>query len=176
MTRVETTACVLAMNDLIGEHLRAGRAVRFTIPTTSMMPTFKPGDTVVVQSYDSSMLRVGDIVVRQVEEVWVAHRLVEHRVVTDQVVCVTKGDHQPHRDRVWHAASREGVVITLENNGQVKNLRARPIKILYQWIAQLSRAEAYWAEAPRTFLHRGARKACHLLMIAIASIARWIAR
>ncbi|MBI5305266.1 MAG: hypothetical protein HY868_24255 [Chloroflexi bacterium] len=169
------SARVLATNDLIGEHLRAGRDVRFTIPTASMLPLLAPGDAVIVQPLAARAVRVGDIIVHPVNHVWLAHRLIERRVIAGEDWFVTKGDNQPVEDRAWQPGSYEGVVGARARDGRIKHLRSTRIRILFQVIAQCSRWQAQSAGVSRNLVRRIMRRACRILVFAIASLAWWMA-
>lgn len=120
MKAQDTNAYRNATNDLIGEHLRAGRTVRFMITTTSMLPLLAPGDVVLVQPMPAEAVQLGDILVRPIEEVWLAHRLVECQSNT---VWITKGDNQLGSDHAFCPTHVEGVVIASERAGYVRHRR-----------------------------------------------------
>lgn len=166
---MDDSARLHATNELIGEHLRAGRLVRFTIPTTSMLPILQPGDVVVVQAIRAADLRVGDILVRQIEQVWLAHRVIECRETRGQIECVTKGDHQVFADRPEQATATEAIVVALQGEGRVKNFRRTHIKFLFRLLANLGCWQTRFSS------QRIVRKSLAMLISSIAFSTRKLA-
>jgi len=169
------SAYELVKNDLIGEHFIAGRTVRFTITTSSMMPLLAPGDVITVQLVAASALQVGDIVVRPVNRIWLAHRLIAYGETGETRWYETKGDNHYCADQLWQAAEREGVVIAAEYANTVIHLRSAWARRLNRGMALLSCAQARRAHAKR-FLDRLVRKTCRLLNWMVATGIRRLAR
>lgn len=165
----------LVKNDLINEHFLAGRAVRFTITTSSMMPLLAPGDVITVRLVAASALQVGDIVVRRVNRMWLAHRIIAYGQTGETTWYETKGDNHYCADQLWQAAEREGVVLAAECANTVIHLRSAWARRLNWGMALLSRAQARRAHGKR-FLDRLIRKTCRLLNWMVATGIRHLAR
>jgi hypothetical protein len=74
--------------ELIAQLLREGHKVRFRAPGKSMQPAVIDGDVLIVEPIEPAAIKNGDIILYQVEECMIAHRVVsvekvrygEHRV------------------------------------------------------------------------------------------------
>ena len=109
----DTTSPEEARLELFLSVLQRARHARLRVVGTSMLPTFYPGDTVVVETLPSSMIREGDIAV------WVQDgRLCSHRVVKLRwPLIVTRGDANPHFDTAIPASECVGRILAIERKG-----------------------------------------------------------
>jgi signal peptidase I len=100
--------------------LQRAKRARLRVVGTSMLPTFYPGDTVVVETLPSSMINEGDVAV------WVRDgRLCSHRVVKRHwPLIVTRGDANPHFDRAIPASECLGRILRIERKGARLQQRA----------------------------------------------------
>jgi signal peptidase len=85
---------------------RTGKYRTLTVLSGSMVPTFDPGDSIVVAPVAFDRLRVGDVITYRIpvdDERVVTHRIVEiKRTGGSNPVVVTKGDANDERDS-WEA-------------------------------------------------------------------------
>jgi signal peptidase I len=132
-----------AANGLIQERLHSGQTVRFTIPTTSMLPFLEAGDSVVVRASSVQELVIGDIVVAKLDGRMVAHRLIALRAEGGNVWATTKGDNTPRADKPWPAAKALGMVTAVRSNGRERDLGKMSARTLSRALALLSRSQ--WA-------------------------------
>jgi signal peptidase I len=131
----------LTANDLISDHLRAGRSLCFTMSTASMQPALAPGDKVLVSAALPDELRPGDIVVRKVANARIAHRLIGSYTSDNEVHLITKGDNSLQADDPWQATQLVGKVIAMEQAGHKKSVHfARAMRRAFV-IAFLSRCQ-----------------------------------
>jgi signal peptidase I len=95
------------------------RKYKLTVTSRSMVPLLQPGDEVIVEPFNPSQLRQGDMVV-----IRSSSDLVIHRVITiDQNGCVhTKGDNLPFKDPPVSAADILGLVTKVEKNQKTLDL------------------------------------------------------
>ncbi len=142
MTIESARVFVGATNALIAASLRAGRTIRFTITTTSMLPVLAPGDQVIVRDARQEDLRLGDIVLLQADELRIAHRLIGWRRIDGMRALLTKGDHVPAADRFISRIVLRGFVITIQRGQRQMNLQSVGARELSRLIALLSRGEA----------------------------------
>lgn len=164
-------ALAAVMNELVESHLRAGQAIRFEVPTTSMVPTLSPGDKTIVRRANPEALRLGDIVVQKAGGVWRAHRLIGRRYDGGALFFITKGDCCPNADEAWSAAQLTGVVETVERAGRRYDVRSSRVRWVGALVARLSRAQWLATRAPCGFLRRVSIKASGRLMLATATLA-----
>jgi signal peptidase I len=115
-----TTSPEEAKLELFLKVLQRAKRARLRVVGTSMLPTFYPGDTVVVETLPSSMMNEGDIAV------WVQDgRLCSHRVVKrGWPLIVTRGDANPHFDTAIPASECVGRVLAIERKGARLRRRA----------------------------------------------------
>lgn len=129
-------------NTLIDDCLQAGRAVRLTITTGSMMPMLRPGDQVIVCVARPEELRRGDIVLMQLGDSRVVHRLIGWRSVDGVQHLITKGDDARVADAICAPGNLCGIIMVIERNSHRMNLRTRGARALSHLLALLSRAES----------------------------------
>jgi signal peptidase I len=117
---LDTTSPEEARLDLFLRVLQRANRARLRVVGTSMLPTFYPGDTVVVEALPSSMINEGDIAV------WVQNgRLCSHRVVKrDWPLIVTRGDANSHFDVAIPASECVGLILAIERKGARLRRRA----------------------------------------------------
>jgi hypothetical protein len=100
----------------IDGHLRAGKVCSFKVFTSSMWPAILPGESIKVGSPLLAKLHVGEILVRQVEGSWIAHRLIGWSARGTETLLVTKGDNALTSD-TWPATQLVGVVVGVTRTG-----------------------------------------------------------
>jgi signal peptidase I len=117
-----------ATNEIIGDQLVAGAAVQFTITTQSMLPTIAPGDRVVARGVAPSELRIGEIAMIRDDQAWLAHRLIERRMVDGKLEFVTQGDNCLKPDGLWSYEQICGKIVELGRANRrygLESMRAR---------------------------------------------------
>jgi hypothetical protein len=163
-----------AASALVEERLDAGRAVRFTIPTASMWPTLAPGDRVLARGAQVDELRVGDIIIGKWGEDWRAHRLIERRRETGQMLFVTQGDNCGAADPAWPASQLVGVVASIRRGEREVNLQSGWARRLGAGLAFLLRRQNVAQRAPGKLPRRAALKGLRVCVRAGAWLARWV--
>lgn len=109
---------IIAVVSLITYVLACGYIPHFyIITTTSMVPTLKPGDLVIVQHVNPDKIKVGDIIAFNVVVYdlynpvpvslgfTVTHRVVDIVKYDNETYFVTKGDNNPNTDP-WYVPAR----------------------------------------------------------------------
>jgi len=62
--------------ELISQLLQEGHQVRFRAPGKSMQPAVLDGDVLIVEPIEPAAIKTGDIILYQIEECMIAHRVV----------------------------------------------------------------------------------------------------
>lgn len=138
---LDLKAIQLMANDLIGDHLRAGRSFRFTVSTSSMQPALAPGDKVLISAVLPDELRPGDIVVRKSAHAHIAHRLIGSYKSGSEIHLITKGDNALTADDAWQAAQLVGKVVAMDRAGRKTSARFTRARRRAFVIAFLSRCQ-----------------------------------
>lgn len=167
-----TGAFSKATNALIDARLRGGHTVCLTMTTTSMSPTLVPGDRLVVAGTRAQQLRPGDIVVRNLDQVWLAHRLIGFRPVNGTNLLVTKGDNNVNADAAWSFEQLGGIVTALERDSRRVNLLSRRARGAGVALAFLSRLQWQIQQATRGLPRRFALKTTRIMLVMSALVAR----
>ena len=176
MTTLDLAAFADVASDLVDARLRAGNAIRFTVPTGSMYPTLAPGDQVIVRAARAADLRPGDIVVVKAGDgaraAWVAHRLIARRAAS----LVTKGDNCAAADAPWTEAQLVGSVIAVrrQQSQRLTDFSSRRARSVGAFLAWLSRGQGFVHASLRGLPQRIALKASRILLRGSASAARFI--
>ena len=64
----------------------------FTIISRSMEPIINKDDVIIVKSVDKLKIQTNDIITYKVEGEIVTHRVIDYRVLNDEIIYTTKGD------------------------------------------------------------------------------------
>lgn len=169
-----STLIANAANQIIEAHLRAGQAIHFTVPTSSMLPILAPGDRVIVRGVRAEEVRLGDIAMANVGEGWRVHRVIGRRVVDETTLLVTKGDNCAEADAALPAAQVCGVVVAVLRDGHQASLLSRRARCAGMLLTLLSRAQWLMQRTLRGVTRRVALKASRVLLRVSASLARQI--
>jgi len=126
-----------AFAELSADLLKAGVGVRFRARGNSMAPLVRDGDALLVRWVDSSLLRVGDVVLCSCPpDRLVAHRVVRVEAGPDGPCFSVQGDQVALPDGVIRAAQIHGRVVAIERAG-VQIDFDRPGLHLLGWAAAL---------------------------------------
>jgi len=118
-TNSETISYEEARLELFLQVLQRAKRARLRVVGTSMLPTFYPGDTVVVETLPSSMINEGDVAVCIRDG-----RLCSHRVVKRHwPLITTRGDANQHFDDAIPAAECVGRILAVERRGAILRRR-----------------------------------------------------
>ena len=154
------------VNQLVAERLDAG-SISFVITSGSMLPTLAPGDRVIVRGIAPCDVRLGDIVMAQVGDARVVHRVIARRVENGTVSLVTKGDNCRRADDPWGETHLLGGVIAMQRNGDTINMQsARWASVMIAFISLCEWQAQLW---PRRLLRRALRFSLRLFACAIRS-------
>jgi hypothetical protein len=132
------TNLFLAVDELFLAALTEGKDVRLHVDGMSMVPTLKPGDTIVVRQVAPHLLEMGDLVVVRREHDLVTHRLVWRK--SEQ--WLMKGDNSRYFDPPAAAEMILGKVIAIERKDTGIDLQKAGRRSLKRWLAGLSCLEA----------------------------------
>jgi Peptidase S24-like len=126
----------LAFTPLCTDLLRAGWRVRFSAAGSSMAPTLRDGDVLLVDAVLPDSVRSGDVLLYASRRGVTAHRVVRLR---DRSVFEVRGD-APGSPREWVPSAQVlGRVTALARNGRERPLGGAPIRYL-QRLARAVRA------------------------------------
>ena len=113
--------------ELAGKVLRSSGTLRLRVMGWSMLPVVRPGDTLVVESADTSAVAKGDIVLFGRDRRLFAHRVVSKRMKSGDSRVVTRGDAMPAPDPPLAHHELLGRVSFIVRNGRCiqprRNLR-----------------------------------------------------
>jgi len=109
--------------ELASEVLRTSGSLRFRVTGWSMMPSVRPGDTLIVERVNGANLHEGDIVLFERDRRFFAHRLVK-KLGNSQLV--TRGDAMPAADPAIGEEELLGRVWVIERNGKSITPRRTP--------------------------------------------------
>ncbi len=148
-------------SELIQSRLEGGGTVRFVVPTASMSPLLRQGDSVIVRGVPASRVRIGDLVVSPLGTVWRVHRLISLRDQGGETWITTKGDNTRCADEPCCISAWVGIVTAVSSARGNYGLTGSLASCIGQGIAMLSR----WQSAAQA---RGmGRVALKLLDLAI---------
>jgi hypothetical protein len=137
------------------DMIRRGYTVRFEANGTSMVPTIRDGETLMVEPIAAEGVRLGDVVLCDLGPRLVAHRLVRKRSVNangepTQVFHV-RGD-APGASVDWIEGSRiVGRVQSVERNGTPQAIRRVGPSRSARLLVLLRRSGAFWSRQCRAF-------------------------
>ena len=138
-----TAERVLSSEELLtlGRGLLAeGKEIKMRMGGHSMFPFLLPGDVASITSAPISNLCVGDVVVFDIGDRWVAHRLIRIENTDTGVRYITQGDSCFRIDRPFGHEQLMGRVTAVLRNGRVIPVQrlqprylglARPVARLY---------------------------------------------
>ncbi len=115
----------LAASDpaLMRRLLASAGELRLVVLGTSMAPTIRPGDTVVIRPL-AGALRVGDVLVyARSGQLWC------HRVLVPGRSTITKGDNRGRPDAPVPAAAVIGRAVALQRGGRIVELHSLPSRL-----------------------------------------------
>ena len=88
-----------ASRRVLADELQQGNSIGFPIQSTSMSPSIRPGDVLTVKSADPHRLQQGDILLLEIENEWIVHRLMTLRRIGEEVCVITRGDNADSLDQ-----------------------------------------------------------------------------
>jgi hypothetical protein len=127
-----------AAQELIEVRLQAGALVRFHVFTTSMLPTLRPGDTLLVRRASLAEIAPGALLVIRQGSAWIVHRLLRQLSFKDDLYLRTKGDNRLLADPLFDASQLIGVVQSIYRGSHKISLytwRARVGGRLLAWLS-----------------------------------------
>ena len=172
MANVNPTVIAQAANALICDRLRAGGTFSFTISTSSMLPALRPGDRVVVRAARADQVRTGDIVIREMADSWIAHRVIDSFVSSNGTHLVTKGDNALTSDPMWEPGQLTGAIVAVVRAGQSERESLAGIRRRALAIALLSRSQLFASRIRLRILRSVALRSLRVCLRA----ASWVAR
>ena len=126
------------VDELFLASLAEGKEVRLRVDGTSMLPSLKPGDVVVLKPVEPEQLQKGDLVVVRRE-----HDLVTHRLIGQQAgQWLIKGDNCRYPDPPAAEMMILGKVIAIERSAEKFNLQEPYWQTVNRWLARLGWLEA----------------------------------
>ena len=110
--------------EAVSSAVGSGRGVAIPVSGRSMGPNFASVRDIVVEPFDPSAIRLGNIIAFQRGGRWVVHRVMWKLRRAAGAFCITKGDNLCKLDRPYVRASEiKGIVAGLDTNGGVVNLK-----------------------------------------------------
>ncbi|MBL4585717.1 MAG: hypothetical protein JKX84_01465 [Flavobacteriales bacterium] len=102
--------------------LRSETAVRLRLSGNSMFPFLLRNDVAIIEPIPVSELKVGQVVVFENDDRWIAHRLVLLNYVDEKVQLQTQGDSLPRADKIFGEKDYLGVISAVFRNDKELNL------------------------------------------------------
>jgi signal peptidase I len=135
--------------ELAGEVLHSFGSLRFKATGWSMLPTVRPGDTLVVERVRSDQIQNGDFVLVGRDRRLCAHRVVS--IVEDSGTprWITQGDALPTPDRPVKENELLGRVPYVIRAGRLIAVQPQ-LNVIDRWIARVIRRSVF---AARAFVH-----------------------
>lgn len=97
--------------------IEGGSRISFRIASSSMMPTLRPGDRVIIERFPPARNpRLGDIVLMRIVDKWVVHRIVG-RVIQDREVYYRQKGDAGRETALVSSASISGRAVAIEKMG-----------------------------------------------------------
>ena len=96
------------------EAIKNGHSVQTLAIGTSMFPFLRKGDLLTVDPLPIETIKRGDIVVFELEEKWIAHRVIHIRFVDGAIQLTTRGDARISSDPVINKLNYVGLVSVIE--------------------------------------------------------------
>lgn len=156
-----------AAQELIEVRLDAGASVRFHVFTTSMLPTLRPGDVLLVRRASVVEIAPGALLVIRQGSAWIVHRLLRQLSLKDGLHLQTKGDNRLFADPLFEASQLIGVVQSIHRGNRQISLNTRRARWGGRLLAWLSWMQAkLYRPAPGLFytaILRGLQQGIYIL-------------
>lgn len=136
----------VAKCDLAGEVLRSFGSLHFRATGWSMLPTMRPGDTLVVERVNAGQVDTGEVVLVGRGGRLCAHRVVSKAEDSGNRHWVTQGDAMPAPDRPVSEQELLGRVAYLIRAGKLMAVPAE-LSVVDRWIARILRRSFLAARA-----------------------------
>jgi len=104
--------------ELAGEVLRSSGRLRLGVTGWSMLPSVRPGDTLVIESADEGAVSEGDIVLFMRERRLCVHRVVKKNRALAGTTILTRGDAMQRPDPPVSDCDLLGKVTSIVRNGK----------------------------------------------------------
>jgi signal peptidase I len=92
-------------------------AIKMRLGGYSMYPNLLPDDIATIEHIEPASLKLGQVIVVEIENRWIAHRLVGMRTLDGKISLKTQGDSVIKADSLSSPADLIGVVNQIERNG-----------------------------------------------------------
>ena len=106
------------------EIIRQGRSVQIQASGYSMFPFLRKGDLLTVDPVLMEKIRRGDIVVFEMGEKWIAHRVIKLRTSAENLEFLLRGDTCIAFDPVVYNGNYIGVITVFSRKQSEKNIKA----------------------------------------------------
>ena len=104
------------------EIIRQGRSVLIFASGYSMFPFLRKGDLLTVEPVPMETIKRGDVVVFEMEQKWIAHRVVKNRNSAEGVEFLLRGDTCIDFDPMVNRENYMGVVQVFARKNSKKNM------------------------------------------------------
>ena len=97
--------------------LNSKAAIKLRLGGYSMYPNLLPGDIAIIEQIEPASLKLGQVLVVEIENRWIAHRLVGMRTLNGKSFLKTQGDSVIKADGLLNPTDLIGIVNQIERNG-----------------------------------------------------------
>ena len=98
------------------EAIKNGHSVQTIASGTSMFPFLRKGDILTVDPVPMETINRGDILVFEVEDKWIAHRVIRIRSIDGAIEITTRGDARISSDPAINKMNYVGLVSNFERD------------------------------------------------------------
>lgn len=100
------------------EAIKNGHAVQTLASGYSMFPFLRKGDILTVEPIPMNNIKRGDVVVFEMEEKWIAHRVIRIYTNNESIQITTRGDARISSDPLVNKSNYIGLVYTIERDSK----------------------------------------------------------
>ena len=115
--------------DLTETLLDENHPVSINMKGFSMYPTFKEGDTGIVEKWNPEDIKIGDIIVFKANNKFVAHRLIKIAFHEGKRVFFAKGDKNSYSDEPFSDEALIGKITSFQRKNRIKTLDTPGMKL-----------------------------------------------
>ena len=136
-------------NALRKEAILNGHSVLTVVSGFSMYPFFRQGDILTIEPVSIDTVNLGDIVVYELKDIWIAHRVIQIISKKGEATLVLKGDTNLKNDSGVNAKNYIGIVQGIERSKKKVSLKSNNRK---NWTKVILKSKKSYSALIRLFL------------------------
>lgn len=111
-------------HELRKEAIKNGHSVQTIASGTSMFPFLRKGDILTIDPATMETIKRGDIVVFEVGDKWIAHRVIRIQSFDGAIQITTRGDARISSDPTINKTNYLGLISSIERDSKKISLRS----------------------------------------------------